>query len=296
MLFHIRHRLHYRYERPVFLEPMVLRLTPRQDASQRLLRRQLHLQEPPAGLSRVLEADGHAAEVVWFEHSRAALTIELELLVETLRTNPFDWIVTRSGARRLPVTYSEAERLSLGPCLGGEIAPVVRQWAAQLAAEVEGSSSAFLIHVADRIHHGFHHIGRLDGAPMTPEQTLSGRSGACRDTAMLYVAACRSQGLAARFVSGYSMHHPEEVTEHELHAWAEVYLSGGGWLPYDPSLGLAVADGHVALAAAPDHRLAAPVSGSYRGTGVGSTMEYAVSVRAAESLLKLEVNGIEVPN
>lgn len=296
MLFHIRHQLSYHYERPVFLEPMVLRLTPRQDCSQLLLRRRLSLQAPPTGLSRVLEPDGNAVEVAWFEHSRPSLTIELELVVETLRSNPFDWIITREQARRLPLVYSDAERNSLAPCLAGRIPAAVQVWADGLAAEVEGSSSAFLMHLADRIHHDFHHIGRLDGEPMTPEETLAGRRGACRDTAMLYVAACRSQGLAARFVSGYSMHHPEEVTEHELHAWAEVYLSGGGWLPYDPSLGLAVADGHVALAAAPDHRLAAPVSGSYRGTGVGSTMDYAVSVRAAESLLKLEVNGVEVPN
>jgi transglutaminase-like putative cysteine protease len=290
MHFHIRHRLAYRYERPVFLEPMVLRLTPRQDASQRLLRREIRLQEPPAGLSQVLEADGNAAEVVWFDHSRDSLTIELELVVETLRTNPFDWIVTDPAARTLPVRYTPQESRSLAPCLGGEIPESVRAWAAGLAAEVEGSSTAFLMHLADRIHHSFHHIGRLDGAPLGPAETLAGRSGACRDTAMLYVAACRSQGLAARFVSGYSMHHPEEVTEHELHAWAEVYLSGGGWRPYDPSLGLAVADGHVALAAAPDHELAAAVSGSYRGTGVGSQMQYRVSVQAAESLLDLEAS------
>lgn len=296
MLFHIRHQLSYRYTRPVFLEPMVLRLTPRQDASQRLLRRRLSLQEPPAGLSRVLEADGNAVEVAWFDHQRDRLTIELELLVETLRTNPFDWIVTDPQAGRLPLTYGPEERHSLGPCLGGEIAPEVRRWAGDLAAEVGGSTTAFLMHLADRIHHGFHHIGRLDGAPLTPEQTLAGRSGACRDTAMLYVAACRSLGLAARFVSGYSMHHPEEVSEHELHAWAEVYVSGGGWRAYDPSLGLAVADGHVTLAAAPDHALAAAVSGHYRGSGVGSELAYAVRVQAAESLVTLEAKASEVPN
>lgn len=296
MLFHIRHRLAYRYERPVFLEPMVLRLTPRQDASQRLLRRRLSLQAPPAGLSRVLEPDGNAVEVAWFDHQRDGLTIELELVVETLRTNPFDWIITRPEASRLPMAYGPEESGSLAPCLGGEIDPEVRHWADDLAAEVEGSTTGFLMHLADRIHHTFHHIGRLDGAPMTAEQTLAGKTGACRDTAMLYVAACRSQGLAARFVSGYSMHHPEEVSEHELHAWAEVYVSGGGWRAYDPSLGLAVADGHVTLAAAPDHALAAAVSGSYRGSGVGSELAYAVRVQAAESLVTLEAKVSEVPN
>ena len=296
MHFHIHHRLSYRYERPVFLEPMVLRLTPRQDSSQRLVRRELRLQAPPSGLSRVLEPDGNVVEVAWFDHSREALTVELELVVETLRTNPFDWILTRAGSRSLPMQYSPEESRSLAPCLGGEIPANVQEWAAALAAEVEGSTTGFLMHLADRIHHGFHHIGRLDGAPMEPAETLASRTGACRDTAMLYVAACRSQGLAARFVSGYSMHHPEEVTEHELHAWAEVYLPGGGWRAYDPSLGLAVADGHVTLAAAPDHLLAAPVSGSYRGTGVGSRLEYAVTVQAAESLLGLEALASEVPN
>jgi transglutaminase-like putative cysteine protease len=260
------------------------------------VRRQLRLQAPPAGLSQVLEADGNVVEVAWFDHSRDALTIDLEVVVETLRTNPFDWIITRPGAHTLPMRYLPEESRSLAPCLGGEIPGEVRAWAAILAAEVEGSSTAFLMHLADRIHQSFHHIGRLDGAPMGAAETLASRTGACRDTAMLYVAACRSQGLAARFVSGYSMHHPEEVTEHELHAWAEVYLPGGGWRPYDPSLGLAVADGHVTLAAAPDHTLAAPVSGSYRGTGVGSQMDYVVSVQAAESLLELAATDSEVPN
>jgi transglutaminase-like putative cysteine protease len=171
----------------------------------------------------------------------------------------------------------------------------VRRWAADLARAAGGGTTDVLMHLADTIHHHFHHIGRPDGEPMGAAETLASRTGACRDTAMLYVQACRSLGLAARFVSGYSMHHPEEVSEHELHAWAEVYLPGGGWRGYDPSLGLAVADGHVVLTAAPDHHLAAPVSGRYRGTGVASSMRYAVEVRTAESLEALQALDRERP-
>jgi transglutaminase-like putative cysteine protease len=109
--------------------------------------------------------------------------------------------------------------------------------------------------------------------------------------AMLFIAACRSQGLAARFVSGYSIHHPPEVTEQELHAWAEVYLPGGGWRGYDPSLGLAVADGHVALVSAPDHQLAAPVSGSYRGTGVQAQLSYQVKISSTEVQTQQQATG-----
>ncbi|MEB3156112.1 MAG: transglutaminase family protein [Cyanobacteriota bacterium] len=285
MLFHIRHTLTYTYGRPVFLEPITLRLTPRQDASQRLLRHRLAVLPAPSGLSQVLEPDGTDATVGWFDHTHQDLTIAMEALVETLRDNPFDWIITDPSARTVPAAYSPDLACSLAPCLAGaEVEPTVAAWARTRAEEAGGDTGAFLMRLADHIHHGFAHIGRLDGDPFSPAETLRERRGACRDTAMLYVAACRAVGLAARFVSGYSMHHPPEVSEHELHAWAEVYLPGAGWRGYDPSLGLAVADGHVALAATPDHRLAAPVSGHFRGTGATSEMRYDLTVRAAASL------------
>jgi len=281
MLFRIRHSLHYRYDRPVFLEPLTLRLTPRQDSSQRLLHHSLEVEAAPSGRSDGLDADGNACVVIWFDDLQERLDLAVTMEVETLRDNPFNWIITDPAVASLPARYDAATALSLSPFFAGEpVDPGVVAWAGELAAGGQRATAPFLMALADAIHHGFHHVGRPDGDPLEPAETLAGRSGACRDTAMLYVAACRSQGLAARFVSGYSMHHPPEVTEQELHAWAEVYLPGAGWRAYDPSLGLAVADGHVALAAAPDHRLAAPLSGSYRGTGVGSSMDYRVELLA----------------
>ena len=282
MLFQIRHSLSYRYGRPVFLEPMTVRLSPRHDVSQRVISHQFTVRQPASGAAEVVEADGNDAWVLWFDDQRDQLELAVAMEVDTLRSNPFDWILTDAAQQSLPVKYSEAERLSLAGCLAaahGPIAAPVAEWAAGLAQQVEGDTLAFLMELAATIHRDFHHIGRLDGDPQPASETLASRQGACRDTAMLYVEACRSLGLAARFVSGYSMHHPPEVTEHELHAWAEVYLSGGGWRGYDPSLGLAVADGHLVLAAAPDHRLAAAVSGSYRGTGVSSELDYAIDLQ-----------------
>ncbi len=280
MRFLIQHRLHYRYGRPVFLEPHTVRLTPRQDPGQRLLRHSLQLGAEASGRSEVLDANGNSAVVLWFEDLREELELTVEMEVETLRHNPFDWIFTDPAAASLPLRYAPETADSLQPFLANDgIDPAVVAWAAEQAKAVDQGTAAFVMALADTIHHSFHHAGRPEGDPFEPAETLASRSGACRDTAMLYVAACRSQGLAARFVSGYSMHHPPEVSELELHAWAEVYLPGGGWRPYDPSLGLAVADGHVALATAPDHRLAAAVSGTYRGTGVDSRLDYLVTIK-----------------
>jgi transglutaminase-like putative cysteine protease len=89
--------------------------------------------------------------------------------------------------------------------------------------------------------------------------------------------ACRSQGIAARFVSGY-IHEPHRVGHSELHAWAEVYLPGGGWRGYDPSRGVAVADQHIPVAAGPEAEWAAATEGCYIGTGADSSIEYEVMV------------------
>jgi transglutaminase-like putative cysteine protease len=70
------------------------------------------------------------------------------------------------------------------------------------------------------------------------------------------------------------------MDQRHLHAWAEVYIPGGGWRGYDPSHGLVVADRHIALAASFDPEGSAPVRGSFRGTGVTATTSYLISLSA----------------
>ncbi|MFM7576061.1 MAG: transglutaminase-like domain-containing protein, partial [Microcystaceae cyanobacterium] len=115
--------------------------------------------------------------------------------------------------------------------------------------------------------------------------TWRNKRGSCRDLTILFMEVCRTMGLAARFVSGYQ--EGDQATEDwELHAWAEVYLPGGGWRGYDPTHGLAVSDRHIALVASPNPQDCAPVTGemmpvrSLRETGnpLKSTMSTMVKV------------------
>lgn len=94
MLFEIRHSIRFSYERPVFLEPMIVRLSPRQDVTQRLISHELTVTEAPAGHSLILEPDGTDARVLWFSDKREHLQLQVLSVVETLRCNPFDWILT----------------------------------------------------------------------------------------------------------------------------------------------------------------------------------------------------------
>ena len=282
MFFEGAHTTTYVYSQPVFLEPQVIRLRPRCDVSQRLLHYELHLDPEPAGRSEYLEVEGNETTNVWFEGKTQRLTIITSLGVETLQDNPFAYLL-EPDALRLPIVYASDIAPLLTPYQARyDDQDSVATFAHDIAKGVGSATIPFLNDLAQTIHDTCSYIVRPDGPPWSAEQTLGQKQGACRDLATLFIAACRVLGLAARFVSGYQGGH-DVLSPQQLHAWVEVYLPGAGWRGYDPTLGLTVADHHVALAAsaAPIH--AAPTYGTFRGTGATATLNTDIQLRMATS-------------
>ena len=277
MLFEIRHETKFRYDKPVFFEPLTIRLRPRSDPAQRLLDHRLTVSPRPDGMCDCIDLEGSPSVVAWFSGLHAELSLTATSRVETLRSDPFAYILTGERTERIPAAYDPPYRSALGVHLRRPERPAgVREFARQIAEAVDWETLPFLSQLAHRIHADFETEIREIGEPLPASITERRRKGACRDFALLYMEACREMGVAARFVSGYADDDTEPVQRH-LHAWVEVYLPGGGWRGYDPTLGLAVADRHVALAAAYRANMAAPTSGVFRGTGAEASIEYSIA-------------------
>jgi transglutaminase-like putative cysteine protease len=278
MRYNISHRLNYSYSMPAFLEPHTVRLRPRCDSLQQVIRFELDAVPTPQGVSEHIDQECNNAATLWFSGQHKTLSISAKSEVEVLPVKPFNYIVTENGFLNLPATYSQSCQYHLQSYLSRRCeSSQIDDFVQPITEEAKGETISFLVRLASRIHEQFDKVMRETGAPMAPEETIAKGKGTCRDLAVLFMESCRAVGIAARFVSGYRW--DEGLAEkHNLHAWSEVYIPGGGWRGFDPIIGLAVTDRHIAIAAAANPVDAAPVSGTFRGTGVRSELEYNVSV------------------
>lgn len=276
MRFDITHVTEYLYSEPVTLDHHVLRLTPRTGAGISILSHQLVIEPTPRGRTELTDAEGNSATYIWFADKTDSLRIFNHCVVETLRENPFDYLLYQDNLH-VPIRLEPIERVALALYLERRWPSAkVDDWAKHILARADGSTAVFLGLLNKTLFEEFECVLREVGDPYLPEICLSLKRGACRDLAVLFIDACRSVGIPARFVSGYQ--EAEGLVERHLHAWPEVYLPGAGWRGFDPTTNLAVADRHVPLAASYSSFGAAPITGSFWGGEVVSTLRYSLDL------------------
>jgi transglutaminase-like putative cysteine protease len=275
MRFAVRHKTHYRYSVPVVLAPHVLRLTPRRDHA--VLTRALVVRPEPVDLRDELDAFANPITRATFSgFATSELFIESHFELETTAPAPAP-ASTYDGPPPWPQAPQE---LATYQARGGDVDASVAAFARSLAAEAGQGPIAFLDHMCHAIHARADKHVRPTGDAQSAAHTLATWRGACRDLTVLFLAAARSLGLPGRFCSGYQAkaQTPDGLTY--LHAWPEVFVPGAGWRAWDPTHGIPVTDGHVALCAAPDQTDTMPVTGGYSfiGPSVTSTLDFELSI------------------
>jgi len=287
----IEHRTVYRYDRAVRLGPQVIRLRPAPHCRTPILAYSLGVtpdqhfinwQQDPVG--------NHQARIV-FPEPATEMAVTVDLVAELTPINPFDFFVDEH-ARRWPFEYPAEMQRDLAPYLerpGNDPSPLLDAWVKGVPAEPEGVID-FLVALNQRVRGDVEYSVRMEAGVQTPDETLAREIGSCRDSAWLLVAILRSLGIAARFASGYLVQLAQDrpaptdtganVDFTDLHAWAEAYIPGAGWVGLDPTSGLAAGEGHIPLACASHPAQAAPIEGSREDAE--TTFEHSNTVRRVE--------------
>ena len=282
----IRHETRYDYARPVRFGPHRLLVRPRDTHAVRIREAFLTV-SPPGDIRWAYDALGNS--VCWFtpQGEATSLTIVSDLEIERFPAPLVPLPITdpKSGT---PVDYDLTDRTALAPFMApaSEDVDGLMPWLRDQAGPVGEPALEFLLRLTWVIHEGFEYRARWEEGTQSPEETLTTRSGTCRDFAWLMVESLRRLGYAARFVSGY-IYSPGRADARgagATHAWCSAFLPDLGWTEFDPTNGLAESPDLIRVAATRTPGEARPVSGTIIGEPGEAHLNVRVEVRLLDPL------------
>ncbi|MHB1513878.1 MAG: transglutaminase family protein [Acidiferrobacter sp.] len=263
------HEIYYHYDAPARLGPHIIRLRP--TLHHHIAVQDYHLTVAPVPDSLYWQEDpfGNSVARAVFAKPTTHLHITAKTIMVWRDINPLDFVLEETAAQWPPL-YDPRLLKPLSPYL--EVSARGAHFKAFIAEHTLATLSTVgaLSRLGQAVARQIAYTARLDPGIQSCDATLASGAGSCRDSAWLLIQAVRSLGLPARFVSGYLVEMetgpeasaPNTGDRLALHAWADIFLPGAGWIGLDATSGLFAGPGHLPLACAPDPLWTAPVEGT----------------------------------
>lgn len=262
-LIKLHHKTVYSYDRSVFLSTHLFRLRPAAHSPARIEHYSLVVEPATHVMYWQQDVFGNFIARVDFDGPMNGMSVEVNLTATLNTYDPFN-VRIDDYAQTFPFSYLPNVLKDLHSYL--EIVdqgPGVAAFAAMVNSPGQ-DILGFLVRLNNTVYQQIGYLQRMQEGVHTSEQTLEYGTGSCRDSAWLLVQVMRHLGLASRFVSGYLVQIANNTgpASVDLHAWAEVFIPGAGWIGLDTTSGLFTSEGHIPLAATPRPTDAAPVTGT----------------------------------
>lgn len=278
MNYRIVHTTGYTYGAPVSVCHNLVMLTPRSEPGVACRTHRLLIRPVPQFSARRQDAFGNLVHSFSIEESHRQLTVTATSRVEISpralpapETTPAWDDVRRTIRERVDLLWLDAApflfdspRIRRGPEFAEYAAPSFPAGRPVLEA---------LLDFVSRVHREFRYDKTATHVETLTEEAFRIRKGVCQDFAHVALAALRSLGLAARYVSGYLRTlpppgRPRLVGADQSHAWLSVYCGETvGWVDVDPTNDCVCGTNHVPVARGRDYGDVVPIKGVFLGGG-----------------------------
>lgn len=287
----LNHRTSYRYEKAISLGPQVIQLRPALHCRTPILSYSLDISPANHILNWQLDPHNNRQARVLLQGKTDEFVVSVNLVADLSPINPFDFFL-EPGVEKYPFAYAAALADDLEPYRRTEPPSALLSTFLERFADMQSGTINLLLNVNRAVRDEVGYTTRLEPGVQSCLETLQKRSGSCRDSAWLLVQCLRQLGIAARFVSGYLIQlategapdGPKEDSA-ELHAWAEAFLPGAGWIGLDPTSGLLASEGHIPLVCTPHVAQASPIAGTTEPAG--TDFSYSISVQRMKETRRL---------
>jgi transglutaminase-like putative cysteine protease len=296
----IRHVTTYKYANPVTLGDHRMMLRPRDSHDMRLLATRLVISPQPTSVRWLHDVFGNSVAIASFDTSTTELNIVSEIDLDHFEISEPDCAIENYAAT-YPFSYSADEAPDLASAAQRHYPDpdhALDLWAKRFVLTNGPTETLPMLTAITRsIKDEFKYATRYTEGVQAPTETLSLKSGTCRDFALLMIEAVRALGFAARFVTGYLYSPGADNGGNRgggaTHAWVQVYLPGAGWMEFDPTNGLVGNRDLIRVAVTRDPAQAIPIKGSWTGNPADFL---GLNVDVSVSTLSPQANPTDQPN
>jgi len=270
MRIRIQHDTTYRYDMPVAGVIQTLRLTPRNHDGQYVTSWRIDI-SADCPLACHLDAFGNTTHTFTADGPLDELIVHVEGEVDIEDTNG---VISGTLERFPPSLFLRETSLT-------EADDAIRAFARQTTAATSGDRVATLHALVRALHDEIAFDTNPTHSATTAAEAFALKRGVCQDISHIFIAAARSIGIPARYISGY-FHRADGVIEQKAgHAWVEAFVPDLGWVAFDPTNGISATDAHLRIAVGLDYLSAAPVRGTRYG---GRNEDLDVHIRVEQAM------------
>jgi transglutaminase-like putative cysteine protease len=280
MNYSVHHVTRFHYSAPITESVMEVYMHPRTEGNQRCLNFKLSV-NPRAQIFSHRDYLGNTVNHFDIPRPHTRLSITAEALVEIRPVPELPHSLDIEAWARLDSEIEQGDFWDmLIPSRFIEMTPLVHELARELRVEQRHDDPLSLLRELNTaIYTTFDYDQESTEVDSPIDHALENRKGVCQDFAHIMITLVRNLHIPCRYVSGYLFTGADDhdrSAEDATHAWVEAYLPGLGWVGFDPTNNLVVADRHIRVAIGRDYADVPPSRGVFKGA---AETELSVSVR-----------------